>query len=82
MAGTWLSRDDEASPGQLSAPLTAFAVNPLVYDADVHRRWRLGRTRDEMNAIRSGVQVHAVPEHERAYDSAGRRLPWGYTYAE
>ncbi|KAF2722256.1 hypothetical protein K431DRAFT_284208 [Polychaeton citri CBS 116435] len=25
-----------------------------------------------------GMQVHAVPEGERAFDTAGRRLPWGY----
>ncbi|KAI9663248.1 MAG: hypothetical protein M1821_008296 [Bathelium mastoideum] len=70
------------APSQRYAPLPGFAVNPIVYNADVHRRWRVGRTRDEMNAIRTGVQVHAVPENERAYDSAGRRLPWGYTYAD
>lgn len=29
-----------------------------------------------------GVQIHAVPESERAVDSNGRRLPWGYDYAE
>ncbi|KAK4508125.1 hypothetical protein PRZ48_001863 [Zasmidium cellare] len=28
-----------------------------------------------------GMQVHAVPEAERAIDSNGRRLPWAYDYA-
>nr|POE79640.1 nucleoporin nup53 [Quercus suber] len=32
---------------------------------------------------RRGMQVHAVPEHERAYDGAsGKRLPWGYSTIE
>jgi hypothetical protein len=29
------------------------------------------------NRIR-GMQVHAVPESDRAFDSQGRKLPWGY----
>lgn len=29
---------------------------------------------------RPGMQVHAVPEAERAVDATGRRLPWGYEY--
>ena len=29
-----------------------------------------------------GMQVHAVPEHERAYDTQnGKKLPWGYVAA-
>jgi hypothetical protein len=28
------------------------------------------------------MQVHAVPDAERAFDSQGRRLPWGLEYAE
>lgn len=28
-----------------------------------------------------GMQIHAVPESERALDSAGRKLPWGYDYS-
>ncbi|KAF2197294.1 hypothetical protein GQ43DRAFT_424876 [Delitschia confertaspora ATCC 74209] len=28
------------------------------------------------------MQVHAVPDAERAYDSTGRQLPWAYEYAE
>lgn len=28
------------------------------------------------------MQVHAVPEDERAFDSSGRALPWGYQYGE
>lgn len=28
-----------------------------------------------------GMQIHAVPESERATDSAGRRLPWAYDYS-
>ncbi|GME49647.1 hypothetical protein GTA08_BOTSDO07534 [Neofusicoccum parvum] len=31
-----------------------------------------------MNSFRGGMQVHAVPESERAFDAAGRQLPWGY----
>jgi hypothetical protein len=31
---------------------------------------------------RGGMQVHAVPEAERALDANGVRLPWGYEYAE
>jgi len=29
-----------------------------------------------------GMQVHAVPESERAVDANGQRLPWAYEYAE
>ncbi|OCK82164.1 hypothetical protein K432DRAFT_433675 [Lepidopterella palustris CBS 459.81] len=28
------------------------------------------------------MQVHAVPDAERAFDSTGRQLPWGYEYAD
>ncbi|KZF20849.1 hypothetical protein L228DRAFT_270122 [Xylona heveae TC161] len=28
------------------------------------------------------MQVHGVPEEERAFDSHGNRLPWGYLYAD
>jgi len=35
-----------------------------------------------MNSLRGGMQVHAVPDNEKAYDASGRRLPWGYEYAE
>ena len=28
------------------------------------------------------MQVHAVPDAERAYDSTGRKLPWAFEYAE
>ncbi|ORX96027.1 hypothetical protein BCR34DRAFT_498028 [Clohesyomyces aquaticus] len=28
------------------------------------------------------MQVHAVPESERAFDSTGRRLPWAYEFAD
>jgi hypothetical protein len=28
------------------------------------------------------MQVHAVPDSERAFDSTGRRLPWGIEFAE
>ncbi|KZM18676.1 uncharacterized protein EKO05_0006614 [Ascochyta rabiei] len=28
------------------------------------------------------MQVHAVPEAERAFDSTGRRLPWGLEFAD
>ncbi|KAH4054414.1 hypothetical protein HBI80_063190 [Parastagonospora nodorum] len=28
------------------------------------------------------MQVHAVPEAERAFDSTGRRLPWAYEFAD
>lgn len=28
------------------------------------------------------MQVHAVPDSERAYDSTGRKLPWAYEFAE
>lgn len=28
-----------------------------------------------------GMQIHAVPEAERAVDSTGRKLPWGYDYS-
>ena len=36
----------------------------------------------KMNQFRGGMQVHSVPEHERAFDASGTRLPWGYEYAE
>lgn len=32
--------------------------------------------------LRGGMQVHAVPETERALDASGQRLPWAYEYAE
>ena len=33
--------------------------------------------------FRGGMQVHAIPEDERALDeTTGVRLPWGYNYAE
>lgn len=35
-----------------------------------------------MNSFKSGAQVHAVPEDERAVDSRGQPLPWGYSYAD
>ncbi|KAK8210320.1 hypothetical protein M8818_003488 [Zalaria obscura] len=35
-----------------------------------------------MNGLRGGMQVHAVPESERAYDSTGRKLPWAYEFAD
>ena len=35
-----------------------------------------------MNTLRGGMQVHAVPESERAFDASGKRLPWGYEFAE
>ncbi|KAF2257336.1 hypothetical protein BU26DRAFT_42052 [Trematosphaeria pertusa] len=28
------------------------------------------------------MQVHAVPDSERAFDSTGRRLPWAFEYAD
>ncbi|KAF1944197.1 hypothetical protein EJ02DRAFT_452571 [Clathrospora elynae] len=28
------------------------------------------------------MQVHAVPESERVFDSTGRKLPWGYEFAD
>ncbi|KAF2135681.1 uncharacterized protein K452DRAFT_330094 [Aplosporella prunicola CBS 121167] len=28
------------------------------------------------------MQVHAVPESERAFDATGRQLPWGYEYPD
>ncbi|KAF2658407.1 hypothetical protein K491DRAFT_713581 [Lophiostoma macrostomum CBS 122681] len=28
------------------------------------------------------MQVHAVPDSDRAFDSTGRKLPWGYEYAD
>ena len=28
-----------------------------------------------------GMQIHAVPDSERALDSTGRKLPWGYDYS-
>ncbi|KAL5114838.1 hypothetical protein ACEQ8H_007267 [Pleosporales sp. CAS-2024a] len=28
------------------------------------------------------MQVHAVPDSERAFDSTGRRLPWAYEFAD
>ncbi|KAI4729164.1 hypothetical protein E4T49_02933 [Aureobasidium sp. EXF-10728] len=35
-----------------------------------------------MNSMRGGMQVHAVPESERALDASGKRLPWGYEFAD
>jgi hypothetical protein len=28
-----------------------------------------------------GIQIHAVPDSERAIDPSGRKLPWGYDYS-
>ncbi|KAK4981997.1 hypothetical protein LTR66_009546 [Elasticomyces elasticus] len=35
---------------------------------------------DQMNPFphRTGMQVHAVPDNEKAYDPQGKRLPWAY----
>jgi hypothetical protein len=30
----------------------------------------------------NGIQVHSVPESERAVDANGQRLPFAYEYAE
>ncbi|KAF2227214.1 hypothetical protein BDZ85DRAFT_187760 [Elsinoe ampelina] len=35
-----------------------------------------------MPSIRGGMQVHAVPDNERAFDANGRKLPWGYDYPD
>lgn len=36
-----------------------------------------------MNQFKNlGMQVHAVPDDERAVDASGKRLPWAYSYAE
>jgi len=35
-----------------------------------------------MNSMRGGMQVHAVPDNEKAFDASGRRLPWAFEYAE
>jgi len=35
-----------------------------------------------MNALRGGMQIHAVPENEKAIDSNGKRLPWAVEYPE
>ncbi|KAF9639374.1 hypothetical protein BFW01_g11180 [Lasiodiplodia theobromae] len=48
----------------------------------VRSRSRAAHQSDAMNSFRGGMQVHAVPESERAFDAAGRQLPWGYEYAE
>jgi hypothetical protein len=34
------------------------------------------------SAFRGGMQVHSVPETERAIGANGQRLPWAYEYAE
>jgi len=34
------------------------------------------------SSMRGGMQVHAVPDDERAKDSRGQPLPWAYSYAE
>lgn len=35
-----------------------------------------------IHAMRPGMQVHAVPDSERAFDASGRKLPWGFEYAD
>ncbi|TKX21461.1 hypothetical protein C1H76_6535 [Elsinoe australis] len=35
-----------------------------------------------MPSMRGGMQVHAVPDNEKAFDANGRRLPWGFEYAD
>lgn len=45
-----------------------------MFAADAHR--------SPMNSFRAGMQVHAVPDDERARDASGQPLPWGYAYAE
>lgn len=37
---------------------------------------------DMMNAMRGGMQVHAVPDNEKAFDAKGNRLPWAFEFAE
>jgi hypothetical protein len=48
-------------------------LNPL-------HRWRAIHTATPRSETK--MQVHAVPDAERAFDSTGRRLPWGYEFAE
>jgi hypothetical protein len=46
--------------------------------------WR-HKQQSKMNTrspFRGGMQVHSVPEAERAFDANGQRLPWAYEYAE
>ncbi|PNS14752.1 hypothetical protein CAC42_1981 [Sphaceloma murrayae] len=33
-------------------------------------------------SLRGGMQVHAVPDNEKAFDANGKRLPWAYEYAD
>lgn len=35
-----------------------------------------------MHSFKAGMQVHAVPDEERAIDPSGKPLPWAYEYAE
>ncbi|KAB8337090.1 hypothetical protein FH972_021394 [Carpinus fangiana] len=35
-----------------------------------------------MKAFNAGMQVHAVPDDERALDNRGQPLPWGYAYGD
>ncbi|QIX00812.1 hypothetical protein AMS68_006329 [Peltaster fructicola] len=35
-----------------------------------------------MQLPRGGMQVHAVPEHERYIDGSGKRMPWAYERAD
>lgn len=52
------------------------------HSTGLRSRSRAANSSDAMNSFRGGMQVHAVPESERAFDAAGRQLPWGYEYAE
>jgi hypothetical protein len=71
--------DEQQHALPLPAPPEPSLLNTI---PEIHRRWCVGLTRADMNTIRGGVQVHAVPEHERAFDSSGKRMPWGYEYPE
>jgi len=46
--------------------------------------WRTAshKMNNTRSPYRGGMQVHAVPEAERAFDANGQRLPWAYEYAE
>ncbi|KAI9708408.1 MAG: hypothetical protein M1828_002997 [Chrysothrix sp. TS-e1954] len=57
-------------------------------DASQHDRQALLRKQflslhwPPMRPTSGGMQVHAVPDDERALDTSGRPLPWGYSYAD
>jgi hypothetical protein len=70
----------------VASPRSRFLRATLCYNTINNRLSKLLRPaaqrHDHNPYIAVNMQVHAVPDSERAFDSTGRKLPWGYESAE